>query len=102
MPRSRRGPEEPMSDTVLQPVAADIDRWLSRFDHALAEGDVAAVADLFLDDSYWSDLVAFTWNITTVEGPAGIIDMLEHTLTHTKPSNWRVTEPPAEAEGVTE
>ena len=47
-------------------------------------------------------LVAFTWNITTVEGPAGIRDLLEHTLERTKPRGWRTTEEPAEAEGVIE
>jgi putative flavoprotein involved in K+ transport len=46
--------------------------------------------------------VAFTWNLRTVEGPAGVRDMLEHTLGHVRPTGWRVTEEPAEAEGVTE
>ena len=46
--------------------------WLSRFDHALQGRDVEAALELFEDDSYWRDLVAFTWNLKTLEGKAGI------------------------------
>ena len=91
-----------MATTEATPVAAQVDQWLSRFDQALTQGDAAAAAELFLDDSYWRDLVAFTWNIKTVEGPDGVRDLLEHTLERTKPREWRTTEEPAEAEGVIE
>jgi putative flavoprotein involved in K+ transport len=91
-----------MTDTAVHPVAAEVDHWLSRFEDALTEGDAAAAAALFLDESFWRDLVAFTWNIKTVEGPDGVEDMLRHTLAQTKPSGWRTTEPPAAADGVTE
>jgi putative flavoprotein involved in K+ transport len=91
-----------MSTSAVQPIAAEVDQWLSRFDAALAQGDAAAAAELFLDDSYWRDLVAFTWNLKTVEGPAEIRDMLEHTLAHTKPRGWHTTEEPTETEGVIE
>ena len=81
-----------MSTTAAQSVAAEVDQWLSRFDEALTRADPAAAAELFLDDGYWRDLVAFTWNIKTVEGPGGIRDMLEHTLERTKARGWRTTE----------
>ena len=41
---------------------------LRSFDEALTAGDAAAAAQLFLEDSYWRDLVAFTWNIKTRRG----------------------------------
>ena len=88
--------------TTAAPPATEVDRWLSSFDEALTSGDPAAASELFLDQSYWRDLVAFTWNIKTVEGPEGVRDMLEHSLERAKPSNWATTEEPAEAEGVTE
>ena len=88
--------------TTAAPPATEVDQWLSSFDEALTSGDAAAASELFLDDSYWRDLVAFTWNIKTVEGPEGVRDMLEHNLERTKPSNWATTEEPTEAEGVTE
>jgi putative flavoprotein involved in K+ transport len=90
-----------MSTTVTSP-ATEVDQWLSSFDEALTAGDAAAASELFLDDSYWRDLVAFTWNIKTVEGPGGVQDMLEHTLARTQPRGWETTEEPTEAEGVTE
>jgi putative flavoprotein involved in K+ transport len=91
-----------MSTITTPPAVAEVDRWLAGFGDALARGDAAAAADLFAPDSFWRDLVAFTWNIKTVEGPAGVRDMLTETLAHTKPSGWRTTEEPAEADGVTE
>jgi putative flavoprotein involved in K+ transport len=91
-----------MTDTAVEPATTEVAEWLARFDQALAAGDSAAAAELFLDDSYWRDLVAFAWNLKTVEGPAGVKDMLDHTLAHTKPRKWATTEPPASAEGVTE
>ncbi|MCW3015624.1 MAG: putative flavin-containing monooxygenase [Solirubrobacterales bacterium] len=91
-----------MTDTAPPSVATEVHQWLSRFEQALTEGDGAAAAELFADESFWRDLVAFTWNITTAEGPAQIKDMLDHTLGHTKPRAWRLAEPPAAASGVTE
>ena len=91
-----------MTETAVEPVAAQVDQWLARFEEALAAGDSAAAAELFADDSFWRDLVAFTWNIKTVEGPAGVKDMLDATLAHVKPRGWHTIEPPTEADGVTE
>jgi putative flavoprotein involved in K+ transport len=92
-----------MSSTAARaPVAAEIDQWLSRFDEALARGDTDTAAELFAPESFWRDLVAFTWNIKTVEGPAGVRDMLEHTLARTKPRGWRVAGTPTSADGVSE
>jgi putative flavoprotein involved in K+ transport len=91
-----------MTDTAVQSVAADVDQWLASFEEALAAGDSAAAAELFLDESFWRDLVAFTWNIKTVENPDGIKHMLDATLADTKPRGWHTVEPPAAADGVTE
>ena len=60
------------STTTRTPVAAEIDQWLARFDEALTRGDAAAASELFAPESFWRDLVAFTWNIRTVEGRAGV------------------------------
>ena len=58
-----------MSETAVQPAAAEVDGWLERFEDALTREDPAAAAELFLDDSYWRDLIAFTWNISDGRGP---------------------------------
>jgi putative flavoprotein involved in K+ transport len=80
--------------------ATEVDRWLARFSEALAGGDPGAASELFGDDGLWRDLVAFTWNIKTVEGPDGVRDLLEHTLAATRPGGWRTTEAPTEDDGV--
>ena len=93
-----------MSETAERPQTASeqVEAWLAAFNDALERGDAEAASGLFLETSFWRDLVAFTWNLRTVEGPAGVRDMLEHTLAHVKPRGFRTTEAPAEADGVTE
>ncbi|WP_116110388.1 NAD(P)/FAD-dependent oxidoreductase [Amycolatopsis ruanii] len=81
---------------------ARVDAWLARFEAALAARDVEAAAGLFAVDSFWRDLVAFTWNIKTVEGREGVADLLSACLDDTDPSGFRTTETPTEADGVTE
>jgi len=56
---------------------------------------------MFATDSYWRDLVAFTWNLRTVEGRDGVADLLGSVLDGVDPSGFRTTEPPDEADGVT-
>jgi putative flavoprotein involved in K+ transport len=92
-----------MSTTAAgTPIAAEVDQWLSRFGDALTRGDAGGAAELFAEECFWRDLVAFTWNIKTVEGRAGVTEMLERTLGHTRPRSWHTTEEPTAAEGVTE
>lgn len=64
--------------------------WLERFGAALERQDVDAALALFGDDSYWRDLVSFTWNIKTAEGKAAIGRMLAATLGSTRPGSWRI------------
>ncbi|HXD64563.1 MAG TPA: NAD(P)/FAD-dependent oxidoreductase, partial [Solirubrobacteraceae bacterium] len=92
-----------MSATAASPPAAtEVDQWLERFGAALEQGDAAGAAELFAPESYWRDLVAFTWNIKTVEGRAGITEMLEHTLARVRPHGWHAAEEPTTADGVTD
>jgi putative flavoprotein involved in K+ transport len=77
-----------------------VDAWLSAFEQALVARDVEAATRLFAPTCYWRDLVAFSWNITTVEHREGVADLLRHTLDGTDPSGFRTEEPPTEEEGV--
>ena len=85
---------------VAAPATIDAEAWFQSFERALTSGDIAAAADMFVEDCYWRDLVAFTWNITTVEGRSGVSDLLQNTLANTKPSNFKLSEPATEADGV--
>lgn len=53
-------------------IAATVNDWLARFEAALATGDPARLAPLFLDDAHWRDLLALTWRIVTVSGGGAI------------------------------
>ncbi|MEM7031223.1 MAG: NAD(P)/FAD-dependent oxidoreductase [Chloroflexota bacterium] len=77
-------------------------QWLTSFDQALAQSNIAAAVSLFDDQCYWRDLVAFTWNIVTMESRDEIQEMLTATLTEIQPSGWTLTEPATETEGVVE
>jgi putative flavoprotein involved in K+ transport len=66
--------------------------WLAGLDGALQRRDVDAALELFEDESYWRDFVAFTWNLKTLEGKADIRRMLRATLDHVQPANWTLAE----------
>lgn len=76
--------------------------WLEAFQSALTARDVDRVAELFAPTCFWRDLVAFSWNITTVEGHDGVRDLLEATLDRTDPQGFTAAEPPTGADGVDE
>ncbi len=84
--------------------AAKAQGLLDRFGETLAKPDIDAVVAMFAEDATWRDLVAFTWNIKTVEGRDQIRDMLTHCLARVKPRDWRLAEkePVTEAGGVLE
>ncbi|MGY1717362.1 NAD(P)-binding domain-containing protein [Geodermatophilus sp. SYSU D01106] len=75
--------------------------WFADLEDALRARDVDRAAGLFAATSFWRDLVAFTWNITTVEDRAGVADLLTATLDRTDPSGFAVSEEPTEDDGVT-
>ncbi len=68
--------------------AAEASAWLDSFSRQLAGGDADAVLELFAEDCYWRDLVAFTWNVKTMEGKAAIKAMLDATLASTAPTSF--------------
>jgi len=84
-----------MLDTTLN---TEVQEFLDRFGDALERGHIDVAVGMFQADSYWRDLVTFTWNIRTMEGHDQIRDMLAAQLDATKPSQWRI----AENEAVTE
>jgi putative flavoprotein involved in K+ transport len=77
---------------------------LERFETALERGDTAAAVELFQPDCYWRDLVAFTWNIKTMEGREQIAAMLDSQLDAIKPSKLKIAdnETATESDGITQ
>ena len=76
--------------------------WLERLEGALSKGDPRAAGELFAAHGLWRDLVAFTWNLKTVEGPDGVAGLVAATGGSTRPRGWRVVGEPVTVDGVTE
>jgi len=58
-------------------LSSSVSRWLAAFEEALAAGD-NSLETLFLPDSHWRDLLAFTWRVQTVSGAGKILAALKH------------------------
>ena len=78
---------------------ARMEAFLARFGAALESGDIEAATNMFAPECYWRDLVAFTWNIKTMEGRDQVRDMLKACLARVKPSHWHVAEGETASEG---
>lgn len=74
--------------------------WLTAFEQTMREGQAAQAAALFDTECYWRDLVSFTWNITTQEGPSAIEAMLNARLADVKPAQWQLEGEATETDGV--
>ncbi|MGB0387555.1 MAG: NAD(P)/FAD-dependent oxidoreductase [Ardenticatenaceae bacterium] len=79
-----------------------VSEWLSNFGAALDQDDLAGAVEMFDEDSYWRDLVSFTWNIKTLEGKEDIRAMLDATVAGAQPSEWQIEGEATEADGVTD
>ena len=81
---------------------AQVSSWLADFGAAVTRGEFAKATSMFGDDSYWRDLVSFTWNLKTAEGPQQIQAMLEATMPGAQPTSFAIQGEGSEAGGVTE
>ncbi|MET0526337.1 MAG: NAD(P)/FAD-dependent oxidoreductase [Nocardioides sp.] len=91
---------EPTSQPAAPTARERTEQWFGALERALRARDVPAAAGLFATTSYWRDLIAFSWNITTVEHPEGVADLLEQTLDRVDPGGFAIDEEPTEADGV--
>ena len=86
------------ADVAIDPAQARVERWLAAFESGLAAGEVTA---MFTTDCHWRDLVAFTWNLKTVEGHEGVADLVGERAADTAARGFHTLEPAAEDGGVT-
>ena len=86
---------DPQTTTDVSPQER-VDAWLADFEAALAVRDIERAAGMFAVDSFWRDLVSFTWNLKTLEGRDQIVDMLTERLIGTDPSGFRTREEPVQ------
>src|SRR6187455_589956 len=90
-----------MTDLSIHPTQI-AGAWLADFTTTLERQDIDAAVALFNADSYWRDLVAFTWNICTQEGPQAIREMLTARLADVRPTAFAVEGQANEAGDVIE
>ena len=72
--------------------------FLAKFEGALTARDIDAVVAMFAEECYWRDLLAFTWNLKTMEGRDQGREMLASCLERANPHDWQL----ADGETVTE
>lgn len=65
-----------MLDVTADDLTICVDEWLVDFENALSGADPEGLAQLFHADSYWRDVLAFTWRITTFQGAKHVASAL--------------------------
>ncbi|VIO80620.1 flavin-containing monooxygenase [Bradyrhizobium ivorense] len=71
-------------------ISVAADHWLLQFEDALASPDDVLLKPLFHPDSYWRDVLAFTWNIQTVNRAFAILEELPAHAQRSAPHNFRI------------
>ena len=69
-----------------KPLPADLNatevaqEWFSRFAPLVQSGDATEIVSLLIDDSFWRDVLAITWDFRTFRGPSSIKEFLDQRL----------------------
>lgn len=64
--------------------------WLAAFESALSARDTKALSALFVPDSHWRDILAFTWTITPTVGRDDIVTRLADRQSDTGAAGFRL------------
>jgi putative flavoprotein involved in K+ transport len=76
--------------TRTEDIAASVENWLSEFEGALASKNGTALKALFHDESYWRDVLAFTWEIKTITGVGAIAAELKSCSIEAQPTGFAI------------
>jgi putative flavoprotein involved in K+ transport len=71
-------------------ISVATENWLAQFEDALAKTDHGLLEKLFHPESYWRDVLALSWNIQTINGPAGILKELTARAPRMVPAGFAV------------
>ncbi|KAI9573940.1 FAD/NAD(P)-binding domain-containing protein [Boletus coccyginus] len=69
--------------SVIDPsldVQTVVNDWFAKFAKAIGLKDVPAIVDLFLDNCFWRDMLALTWDFRTFEGRNALYKFLKDQL----------------------
>jgi cation diffusion facilitator CzcD-associated flavoprotein CzcO len=79
------------ADDPSSPDADEVFRaWLDRFGSALERADPAALADCFIEDGHWRDILTFGWEFRTFSGRDEIREGSGRSLAEVQPREVRV------------
>jgi cation diffusion facilitator CzcD-associated flavoprotein CzcO len=76
-------------DAKAIPTVALAQNWLRQFEQALMS-DPTSLKALFHTDSYWRDVLALTWRITTIGGASDIGRELRTHASRARPAGFRI------------
>src|SRR5581483_578271 len=71
-------------------IAVTAEHWLAQLEAALSDIDATALTHLFHPDSYWRDVLAFSWTLQTLNGADAILAELKALVPRTKPTNFQI------------
>ncbi len=71
-------------------IAVTAEHWLAQFEAALSDADATALARLFHPESYWRDVLAFSWTLQTWNGADAILSELKALGPRTRPENFQI------------
>jgi len=77
--------------TVQDNQSEIVSRWLAAFDTGLAAGERGGLEQLFLEETYWRDQVALTWDMRQAHGRVQVIAELMAAARWTHPGNFRIS-----------
>jgi len=78
-------------DDELQPSDL-IASWLDDLERAVSQRDAKSLADLFVEDAYWRDMIAFTWDLCWVAGDEVIAEAMLEDVDRVDPARWRIAD----------
>jgi cation diffusion facilitator CzcD-associated flavoprotein CzcO len=79
-----------MDTDATSDLCVDATRWIQAFAEGLKFDDGGAIRSLFLDDSYWRDMLAATWNLHTYYGIDQIVQHVVPALLAAGPSDFAI------------
>jgi hypothetical protein len=86
----------PTLDKLGSKVPADVDvkkvavQWLESFALHVKSGDIDGIINLFVEDAFFRDMLALTWDFRTFEGTHAIKKFLEDQLPEAKPTSFKL------------
>ncbi|KAH7907304.1 hypothetical protein BJ138DRAFT_1214828 [Hygrophoropsis aurantiaca] len=83
---------------VADPVgvsAVDVSKaWFDEFSSAVESKEVPSVVNLFLEDGFWKDIIALTWDLRSIGGHSDIKRLLDARLSITGLSELKLSSDP--------